>query len=257
MTAPVIVVAGLRGGSMSTSLAANLAGLISRSGNRTLLVCLDRHADAALDVGTTATKEPAVQTVRPGLDLLTVGTGPVSDVLITRAVERARDEYDLVLLDGSGGSPAASALALRVADWWLVTTRSDRAATGVLVAELDRPGPPVLGIVVTGVSSRPRAHLARARQTIVEGCRSAGPVFLSAVRSAAGVAWWARDRGVLLHELVTEIDRAVLDDEVVEQAIGLARDYRDIASELLVRLDSEVPESWCREADQGAVPNPR
>lgn len=240
MTPPVVLIAGARAGSFTTSVSVNTAGLAARGGTATLLVALDRHADAAVDLGTSAGPEAAVQTVRPDLDLLTFGASPPAHDLVVRALRNARDQYGLVVIDGSAAEPAILALVGELADHRVVLTRSDRAATAQLREQIEGlPG--LVGVVITGVSGRPRAHLVRTRRAL-EGAVPAGvPVFAAAVHAEAGIAWWARDRGVLMHELVAELDREVLDAETVVRALRLARDHRDVASELLARIGVEKP----------------
>jgi hypothetical protein len=62
------------------------------------------------------------------------------------------------------------------------------------------------------------------------------PRFVSKVRSDVAVAWSARDRGLLMHDLSGCLDRSLLDPHVVEAVHGLARDYTELAEKVVLRL---------------------
>lgn len=241
LTAPVVLVAGVRAGSLATSVSVNVAGLAAHAGIRTLLVALDSPADAALDLGVVVSPDPAVVSVRPELDLVTFGARPPAPDLVARALRNAREQYDLVVIDGSATDARILALAVEIADHRLVPTRSDRAATAQVLRELDGRAAGVIGVVVAGVSARPRSHLVGARRALQAGLPAAVPVFAAALRAETGIAWWARDRGVLLHELVAEIDPDLLAAETVESVLRLGQDYRDVAAELCARIGVQGP----------------
>lgn len=241
MTAPVVLVAGVRAGCLATTVSANVGGLAASAGTPTLVVALDAYADVALDLGTTASTDPAVRTVRPGLDLLTFGTTPPARDLVARALRNAREQYELIVIDGSSADEPTLALAIEQADHRLLPTRADRAAIGHLVREIEAlPGS--VAVVVAGVSGSPRSQLVSTRRALASAVPSGVPIFAAALRAEVGIAWWARDRGVLVHELVADLDRDVLDDETVQKALRLAQDHRDVTSELLARIGVESPE---------------
>lgn len=250
MTAPVIAIVGVRGGSLVTSVAANVAGLMAAAGNSTLLVDLDPSGAVGFELGLGDAVPPTIEEARPGLDVLRAGTA-LSESDISGALERARGRYDVVIVDVAGALRRRG-FGLTFADWVVVPTRPDRAALaalaalGVDLADLaGSSGVPVLGVLVVGAPPRPRSVLVRARRTLTATLDPRTTVLASTVRSAPAVSWWARERGLLLHELTRQLDREALDAATVEDAVGLARDYAELADELVARLhpEQDVPTS--------------
>lgn len=232
MSASVVAVAG-SGGSLTTSVAANVAGLLARAGNRTLLVGTDPHGGLDHDLGLSALHpRSVVPGARPDLDVVLLDSG------LAEALVSMRSAYDVVVVDGSGVAPGGLASA---ADCVLVPVRPDRTATSRVGAAVRRFVLPVLGVVLVGVPARPRAVHVRARRALQDELSGVAPVLMATVRSEVTVAWSARDRGLLAHELAATMDRTALDPAAIDAVLGLARDYAELAEEVVLRLHDGIP----------------
>lgn len=233
MSGTVVAVAGT-GGSLASTVASNVAGLLARAGNRTLLVGTSVDSGVPHDLGLAEVAAGSVlHDVRPDLDVLVLAEGAPSPAAM---LGRLRTGYDVVVVDGSGGSVVA-AEAVAAADSLIVPVRPDRTSTKRLVDAVRRSPVPVLGVVVVATPVRPRAVLARTRRHL-QDLLDRTPVFVAKIRSEVTVAWSARDRGLLVHELAAAMDRSVLDAVAVDAVLGLARDLAELAEEVVVRLEA-------------------
>jgi cellulose biosynthesis protein BcsQ len=207
-----------------------------------LLVNLDVDATLFHDLGRPdAVDGKVVAEVRRDLDLLAVGESLLASAdpgrVLGEIVAAAAAEYGVVVVDGSAKHDNLRELAADAADTVVIPVRPDAGSIRTAKAGIGRCGTRVLGTVLVGVPTRPRGILLSSRRSLLEFLGEI-PVFVSTIRSDTSVAWSARDRGLLLHELAAKVDRGVLAPDAVDRVLGLARDYVDLAEELVLRLDA-------------------
>lgn len=159
----VVAVINGKGGVLKTSIVANVAGCLARSGMRILAVDLDISGNLKLDLGMLGSEHddagkgivdavwngtplPVVREVRPGLDMLFGGrglemlgqlakssmvddlpSGSVAGEFAARLSEVA-DEYDMILLDCPPGNGELQDMALAATRWVLIPTKTDQAS---------------------------------------------------------------------------------------------------------------------------------
>ena len=159
----VVAVINGKGGVLKTSIVANVAGCLAKSGMRILVIDLDISGNLKLDLGMLGSTHddagkgildavwhgsplPIVSDVRPGLDLVFGGrglemlgqltkssmaedlpTGSVAGEFAARLTEVA-DDYDLVLLDCPPGNGELQDMALAATRWVLIPTKTDQAS---------------------------------------------------------------------------------------------------------------------------------
>ncbi len=159
----VVAVINGKGGVLKTSIVANVAGALARSGMRVLVVDLDISGNLKLDFGMLGATEddagkgivdavwngsslPVVPEVRPNLDFVFGGrglemlgqlaksnlvddlpTGSVAGEFAARLAEVA-DDYDLILLDCPPGNGDLQDMALAATRWVLIPTKTDQAS---------------------------------------------------------------------------------------------------------------------------------
>jgi cellulose biosynthesis protein BcsQ len=164
----VVAVLNGKGGVLKTSIVANVAGQLARSGMRVLAVDLDVSGNLKLDLGVTAgddsgksvvdavgygSRLAVAKDVRANLDLVYGGrglemlgvlartpsaveglpSGSVGGEFASRIAEVAPD-YDLILLDCPPGNAELQDMALAAARWVLVPTKTDQASLDGLLA---------------------------------------------------------------------------------------------------------------------------
>ncbi len=155
-----IVITNGKGGVGKTSLVANLAGLASMKGIRTLVVDLDPQANLASDFGVRklgvrdnghalfeaiADYAPleVVPRVRPGIDLIPAGTytrelsemlstvrreDPTIMLAVREAILTIESDYDLVLIDTPPAPTPMAEAGIHAANWILAPIRADFAS---------------------------------------------------------------------------------------------------------------------------------
>lgn len=189
--APVLAVAGAKGGVGKTTIAVQLATLLARAGHRTLLVDFDPgcanvgvhlRLAAARDLETVAAGECSLR------DAVTAGPGGLAVVLgrsgssalagerglprerALRAVLEARRSFDAIVVDtGAGVGPATTLVAER-SDLVLGVTTPDIAAVTdayALCKVLHARGRPLPELVVNRVPTREAAMATAARLAAV------------------------------------------------------------------------------------------
>jgi len=167
--ARVVAVLNGKGGVLKTSIVANVAGQVARSGMRALVVDLDVSGNLKLDLGLvgepgddkgkgivdavwSGVPLPVVHEVRANLDFVYGGrmlemlgqlakndmaadlpTGSVAGEFAQRIAEIAED-YDLILLDCPPGNGELQDMALAASRWVLIPTRTDQASWDGLLA---------------------------------------------------------------------------------------------------------------------------
>jgi flagellar biosynthesis protein FlhG len=191
LPAPVLAVAGAKGGVGKTTIAVQLATLLARAGHRTLLVDFDPgcanvgvhlRLAAARDLETVAAGECSLR------DAIVAGPGGLAVVLgrsgssalagerglprerALRAVLEARRSFDAIVIDtGAGVGPATTLVAER-SDLVLGVTTPDIAAvtdTYALCKVLNARGRPLPELVVNRVPDRETAMTTAARLAAV------------------------------------------------------------------------------------------
>jgi chromosome partitioning protein len=145
----IIAVVSSKGGVGKTTSTVSLAAALARIGHRVLLVDLDSQASASLSVGldrgelhpssadVLLKSMPAQEAIRatrtPGLDVLPasvdltsvegdLGSLRAKELMLRKALERVREDYDFVLVDCPPGFGLLSRNALAAADGYLVPT---------------------------------------------------------------------------------------------------------------------------------------
>lgn len=190
-SAPLLAIAGAKGGVGKTMLATNLALLLARAGHRTLLVDFDPgcgnvgvhlRLSAQRDLDDVATGEVAVREAcvdgpggihvllgRSGSGLLAGDDDQPRDRAL-QAIRAARGDFDVVVIDtGAGIGPATLAVA-DCADLVLGVTTPDAAALTdayALCKVLHRRGRALPRLVVNRVHSRDEAMRTAARLAAV------------------------------------------------------------------------------------------
>lgn len=191
LPAPVLAVAGAKGGVGKTTIAVQLATLLARAGHRTLLVDFDPgcanvgvhlRLAAARDLETVAAGECSLR------EAIVAGPGGLAVVLgrsgssalagerglprerALRAVLEARRSFDAIVIDtGAGVGPATTLVAER-SDLVLGVTTPDIAAvtdTYALCKVLNARGRPLPELVVNRVPDRETAMTTAARLAAV------------------------------------------------------------------------------------------
>lgn len=182
------------------------------------------------------------------------------------ALERVRPadtiaDYDLILIDTPPGEPILQELVFAASDYLIIPTRSDEASLDGLVvvaqrfaaARAENPHLTLLGVALFGVRAGSTRLMKRVREALEETLGGAAPVFATSIRYLESAAVDMRSRGLLPHELdqvhrqdkTLRIDRlrkgtkADSGDSLLSRdssASGLARDYADLADEVLAAI---------------------
>lgn len=293
----VFAVINGKGGVLKTSLAANMGALLAAAGWKVLEIDLDVSGNLKLDFGLTDDPEddmgrglveaiwygekalPIVKDVRTNLDFVFGGRGleqlgslarsSMIDDLPTgslagefaRALSEVADDYDLILLDCPPGNAEIQDMALAVARWVLIPTKTDQASldglrtVGPRVKRARRTNPELryAGVVVT--AHNPAAtRVLREVRSMLSQLGDTVPLMETTIRHSQTAAFDCRARGQLAHELARDAESSKSTrlkflsarrrspggaDNVVElptalsgTANSLADDYRHLAKEI-------------------------
>ena len=244
----VLAVINGKGGVLKTSIVANVAGCLAVAGMRVLAIDLDISGNLKLDLGLVGDDAddhgrglvdaiwygeqslPVVADVRPGLDFVFGGRGleqlgglakssaadelPSGSVAgeFARCLASVLDDYDLILLDCPPGNGELQDMALAVARWVLIPTKTDQASwdgllgVGPRVKRARRTNPRLgyLGVVVT--AHNPAAS--RVRRNTMARLDEVGetvPLLDTFIRHSETAAHDCRSRGQLAHELARDV----------------------------------------------------
>jgi cellulose biosynthesis protein BcsQ len=238
MVDAAIAVMNGKGGTLKTSITANVGGLAAAGGYRVLLVDLDPQGNLARDLGYGARSdsgagllmamyhggEPPRLRVRDNLDVIpggarladwagiSFGRYSRSDVslgaALTRVVEPLATNYDLLLIDTPPGEQTLQRQAAATARWVVIPTAADDASLDgmVRIAELfqqvagENARLELLGVVLTRVGSSARLIRRRAREKIVAEFGDRDVLFETVVRDSHRTAVDCRARGQLVYE---------------------------------------------------------
>lgn len=238
MIEAAIAVMNGKGGTLKTSITANVGGLAAAGGYRVLLVDLDPQGNLARDLGYGPrsdggagllmamyhASEPPRLTVRDNLDVIPGGArladwpgisfgrysrsdGSLGTAL-ARVLEPLAAHYDLLLVDTPPGEQTLQRQAAVTARWVVIPTAADDASLDgmVRVAELfhqvagENARLELLGVVLTRVGSSARAIRRQAREKIVAEFGGEDVLFETVIRDSHRTAVDCRTRGQLVYE---------------------------------------------------------
>lgn len=220
----------------------------------------------ALTQGTPLT--PVLTDVRPGLDVISGGAvlDDLEDVLSGRsrrggdtrtaladALVPLAPNYDLIVIDTPPIRPTLSQLALAATRWVVVPTKSDRSSIrglGEFAPQLVRarevnPDLELLGALLFATATAATTVRKHAIQDIEDTLGGAAQMFSTVIRHSEATAADAREKGMLVHELVAHGEqaepwwKALREGRVpprVPTSPGLAQDYASLTQEILARM---------------------
>ncbi|VTU41369.1 Sporulation initiation inhibitor protein soj (plasmid) [Variovorax sp. PBS-H4] len=282
----VIAVANGKGGVGKTSLATTVAAMSANGGFRVLLIDLDPQGNAGEDLGYTGaglsdngqglvtavtTRSALVPTIvncRERLDVISGGEqlDDLAGLLLSRHVRGTnvadvlvepltallqQEDYDLVVVDCPPGEPNLQLLALGVARWLLIPTRSDAASLKgmqrivqrLVEARDSNPDLELLGVVLFDVPSQATRVKAEISSQIQSALAGAAPLFENTIRHSVSASA-ARGQGQLIHEFAESADSEPFWQALREgrkpkspgSAPALGRDYAQLTHEILLRI---------------------
>jgi chromosome partitioning protein len=184
------------------------------------------------------------------------------------SLKAAARDYNWVILDVAPGSSVLQVQAMVAADYVVVPTRSDQSSRKGLITVAARigearpfnPDLSFLGVALfaTGSGSTAAASDTRTRrriqdqvrQDLVRDLNGAAPIFDASIRHHEAAAQACRMLGITARELARYVPdpasgrhgRPTPNPAVIKAAAGLASDYRELATEMLVRI-AEVKNS--------------
>jgi cellulose biosynthesis protein BcsQ len=262
-----------KGGTMKTSVAANLAGLAAVAGWRVLAIDADRQGHLTIDLGVddqsdaglslkravTDGDDPVIVTARPGLDVICGGTQldhitpwMVSAMVATsarqvmtsiaRVVEQVSGGYDLVVIDCPPGERLWLRAIYVASRWVLVPSMVDAGSraglddVGEHLAEATSEwgaAVDVLGVVLTGIRRQATAMEREAREAFEADLTGSGIPVLSTVIHDS------RSTATTCRakgQLVHELEEDLGAARGDVARSGLAGDYEALAAEVLPLL---------------------
>jgi chromosome partitioning protein len=279
----VLAVCNGKGGTGKTAITANVAGICALSDYRVLVVDLDPQGDCSKEFGQSgvgglalfqAVKAPQgsilqpVRRVRPNIDLIDGGEELEDLAFLARTWEGSRatagtrfsealrplaGNYELIIIDCPPGHPSLQEMALSVARFALVPTRSDdfsidglaKIARRFRQARITNPDLELLGVVVFASDTRATRWRQRAADKVATGLGEIAPVFSSFIRYSEAAADDMRERRMLVHEYEHaalraprwfERRRGDTGGAFASTADGLAGDYQRLTAEILTAM---------------------
>lgn len=245
----VFAVINGKGGVLKTSVTANVGALLAAAGWKVLAIDLDAQGNLKLDFGLTDEPDddmgrglveaiwygekglPVIKDVRTNLDFVFGGRGleqlgglarssMVDDLPsgslggeFARALSDVADDYDLILLDCPPGNSEIQDMALTVARWVLIPTKTDQASLDglrsvgprVKRARRDNPALRYAGVVVTAHNPAATRVLREVRAMLAE-VGDTVPLMETTIRHSQTAAFDCRARGQLAHELARDAE---------------------------------------------------
>lgn len=242
---PIVSFAISKGGAGKTSLTANFAGTLARSGWRVLAVCMDPQDNLGEELGYThrgesddgkalvealldgAPLRPSLTDVRPDLDVICAGPllGAARRDLILRdvaptaladALHPLAADYDAVVIDCPPLDETLQELALVASDWLITPSQADlssrkgiRDLAGAFIAARHHNPDLQFGAVVLFDVPKSATRMTReVRDYLTTELDDLARVCEHSIRTAKVVATEARDRGLLVHELAALAEQA-------------------------------------------------
>lgn len=238
----------------------------------------EQHA-AALLLKSPSAPPPLYTEVRPNVDLIAGGGGleriykyyaanskqSLADAIRFVITSLGRT-YDLILIDAPPVDITALEAVLRVAGTVIIPVRADDASIDGLSTIADLFGPakqenPWLslgGVVRFGIGSQATRVAGRAKDTVEQILGGVAPIFDAIIRHSDSAMQDSRRHGLLAHELESASSAAKsmklaalrsgkkLGDDVVGTGAGtskgLAEDYENFGTEVLVRMNELISE---------------
>lgn len=241
----VIVWANDKGGVGKTSSTVNCAGQFARNGFKVLIIDLNNQGNAVIDLGCTedhvndhgkalgqallfgAPLVPKPVPGRDGMFIITGGSelesvplhiglkrakeGPTADLALRNALMDVAPEFDLVFIDTPPENLLMLDLALAVAKWLMIPTRTDsasiwgmkRVALQFAQARKINPQIELMGAVLFATTRNATRIHAKAYQSIERSFGGKSPLFKAFIGHSEALAQEARDEdyGKLAHEL--------------------------------------------------------
>lgn len=168
------------------------------------------------------------------------------------AIDKVRDDYDVVILDIAPGSEVLQLAALTAADYVLIPSKSDPSSRKGLrtvakrfsVAAQDNTLLRLLGVVLFATNSSATKVQKNIKDALESDLRGAAPVFEQNIRHVEAAAVEARLRGKVPQELRTSSELAT---SLRKSMKDLAGDYQSLAIEVMqamadVRAQDEAGE---------------
>lgn len=230
-----------KGGVGKTTLTANCAGLIARSGYRVLVIDLDPQGNLGLDLGYADTAQDdggrslsaalqeltddvkILRNVRENLDVVVGGAalhGAAAALAAPRRGSEPRDalarilvtlagEYDLILIDCPPGNESLQTAAIGAARWVLAPAKADEGTGRGLMELAERlehvvavnPNLDLLGVALFDIEKSAKRVEQEARQMVAGFVGSEDILFKTSIRHSISVAQQSRRYGKLVHEL--------------------------------------------------------
>lgn len=175
--------------------------------------------------------DPPLRGVRENLDVIPGGEqlDALEDVLAGR-VKRGQDiqgafaaalapiagDYDLIILDTPPTRPVLLRMALGATRWIVVPTRPGRMsieglralAAEMVAARRTNPDLELLGALLYDVETSATVIRRNAVDDIVAALGGAAPVFDTVIRHALAPVCDSEERGLLIHEIAEQVDKA-------------------------------------------------
>jgi cellulose biosynthesis protein BcsQ len=161
------------------------------------------------------------------------------------AIDKVRDDYDLIILDVAPGSEVLQLAALAAADYVLIPSKSDPSSRKGLRAVAKRFATAsemndvlqLLGVVLFATNSSATNVHKTIRKHLEEDLNGAAPLFEQAIRHVEAAAVEARLRGRVPQELRTAND---LPSGMLKSMRALAGDYQSLTVEILQQMTERV-----------------
>lgn len=230
-----------KGGVGKTTLCANTAGTMARSGYKVLVVDIDPQGNLGLDLGYAdgekddagkslsaalqelTTSVTVHKDIREKLDVIVGGAALHGAAAALAAPRRGKDvrdslarvlapiasEYDVILIDCPPGNESLQSAAMGAARWVIAPSRADEGTARGLSELADRlhdvlgvnPNVELLGIALFDLEKSATRVEAEARRMVTDIVGSEDVLFKASIRHSVSVAQQARRFGKLASEL--------------------------------------------------------
>ena len=157
------------------------------------------------------------------------------------AIDKVRDDYDVIILDVAPGSEPLQLQALTAGDMALIPSKSDpssRKGLRTVARRFARAGAlnpmlRLLGVVVFATNSSATRVQANIKDNLEQDLKGAAPVFEQTIRHVESAAVACRTAGKVPQEMRASKD---LDPSLRTSMKGLAGDYQSLAIEVMQRM---------------------
>jgi cellulose biosynthesis protein BcsQ len=154
------------------------------------------------------------------------------------AIDRVRDDYDIIILDVAPGSEPLQLEALTAGDFVLIPSKSDPSSRKGLRVVAKRFGQAahinpmlrLLGVVLFATNSSATKVQSQIKEDLAQDLKGAAPVFEQYIRHVEAAAVAARKAGKVPQELRASKE---LDPSLRKSMKDLAGDYQSLAIEIM------------------------